>query len=478
MRRRLDCSLSRPRAQYRPIGGISHDALSAMRPTLLLLLASLATPTRTVAQPSVAFVDVTVIPMDRERVLERHTVVVQDGRISAMGPTATTRPPAGAIVVDGKGKYLIPGLGDAHAHLSTQGGGQALAERAVQLYALNGVTMARSMYTEPHHSAVRDRVDRNELTGPRLVLVSPPIGGQNAATPDAVRAAVIAHRAAGYTILKVMPGLTRSTFDTLVAAARGAGVTLVGHVPSDVGLAGVLAAGFTSIEHLDGFIEALVPAPVSAGQSGFFGFGALAAVDEARIATLVSEVKASGTTVVPTEFEMELFTSTQGGTELAKRAEMRYVPAPLVAGWTQQKDGSARALGVTPERGARFRELRRRLIRELNAAGVPIAAGSDAFNMFDVAGFGMFAELEVLAESGLTPYQALASGTVRVAHLTGLDTIAGSIGVGRSADLVLLDADPLGDIRNVRRQAGVMLRGQWLSRQAIAARLTALAASP
>src|SRR5215207_2817019 len=111
-------------------------------PILLALCAA-----RAGAQPAVAFVDVTVIPMDRERVLEHQTVVVRDGRIAAIGAIGTTGAPRGATIIDGKGKFLIPGLGDAHAHLSSGGGGQGLAERALVLNALNGVTMARSMYT-------------------------------------------------------------------------------------------------------------------------------------------------------------------------------------------------------------------------------------------------------------------------------------------------------------------------------------------
>ena len=449
-----------------------------MRLLPIILITSSIAVSHGSAQSSVAFVDVTVIPMDRERKLDDQTVIVRDGRIAAIGPAATTRPPAGATVVDGKGKFLIPGLGDAHAHLSSQGGGTALADRAVELYALNGITMARSMYTEPHHATVRDRVERGELLGPRLMLVSPPISGQNAATPAAARDAVRVHKTAGYTTLKVMPGLTRAVFDTLVAAARGEGVKLAGHVPADAGLSGVLAAPFESIEHLDGFIEALNPSPVTPAQSGFFGFGALVGADETRLGRIVADVKASGATIVPTEFEMELFTSMEAGADLARRAEMRYAPATLVGGWVQQKDGSARAFGVTAERSTRYRDLRRRIIRELNVAGVPIAAGSDAFNLFDVAGFGLFSELETLVDAGLSPYQALTAATATVARLMRLETTAGQVVVGRNADLVLLDGNPLGDIRNLRRQAGVMLRGRWLPRVEIEAQLAAIAARP
>ena len=447
---------------------------------IVTLSALLAVPGAVAAQPPIAFVDVSVIPMDRDRVLEHHTVIVSGGRISAMGPNATTRAPRGATVIDGRGKYLMPGLGDAHAHLSTVGGGQGLAERALTLFALHGVTMVRSMYTEPHHLTARDRVERGELIGPRTMIASPPIAGQNTPTPDAARTNVRALRAAGYTLGKVMPGLSRATFDALADEAKRAGLQLAGHVPADVGLSAALASGMTSVEHLDGFLEALVSpgAGVTAAQSGFFGFGVLGAVDESKVATLVAEVKASGTVVVPTEHEMELFVSTDSGSTLAARPAMRYAPPDLVAQWTRQKDGFARGVGVTAERATRYRDVRRRLIRELAAAGVPVAVGSDAFNMFDVPGIGTFNEIETLVAAGLTPFQALTAATITVARLMGVDDVAGTIAVGKAADFILLDANPLGDVKHLRSQSGVMLRGRWFTRAELDAELAKVANAP
>jgi imidazolonepropionase-like amidohydrolase len=436
--------------------------------------------TRISAQPPTVFVDVSVIPMDRERVLEHQTVIVSGGRITAVGPNARTPAPRDATVIDGRGKFLMPGLGDAHAHLSTVGGGQALAERALTLYALHGVTMIRSMYTEPHHLTARDRVGRGELTGPRTMLVSPPITGQNTPSPEAARTTIQALRTAGYTLGKVMPGLSRATFDTLAVEARKAGLQLVGHIPADVGLSAALAARMTSVEHLDGFLEALISptAGVSAAQGGFFGFGVVGVIDESKIPALIAEVKASGTVVVPTEYEMELFVSADSGGALAARPEMRYAPQALVAQWTRQKDGFARGAGVTPERASRYRDIRRRLIRELVAADVPVAAGSDAFNMFDVAGTGTFNEIETLVAAGLTPFQALTAATVVVARLMGIENDAGTIAVGKGADLLLLTHNPLADVKHLRDQSGVMVRGRWFSRALLDAELAKLASVP
>lgn len=435
-------------------------------------------PAQVAALQTYAIEDVTVIAMDRERKLERHTVIVRDGRIADVGPSARVRAPRDATRIDGRGKYLIPGLGDAHAHLSIGGGGPTLADRALTLFALNGVTMVRSAYTEPHHLASRDRVEQGTLIGPRTVIVSPPLAGRAAASPDAARNAVRQFAAEKYQAIKVMPGMSATTFDTMVAEARAVGAKLVGHVPPSVGLERVLDAGFASVEHLDGFLEALAPrgGEGPAADGGFFGF-AVPNVDDGRIPALVAAVKRSGTTVVPTEHEMELFTSTDSGAALRGRPEMQYAPRGLVEQWVRQKDGFASAVGVTPERSVWYRDVRRRLIRELHSAGVPIALGSDAFNMFAVPGWGTFDELETLASAGLTPFAALTSATVRVAQLLGIPGVTGTIAVGGAADLVLLDADPLTDVANVRRQVGVMLRGRWMPREEIQRRLAELAGS-
>jgi hypothetical protein len=423
--------------------------------------------------PPIAFVNVTVIPMDRGGAFGQHTVIVNNGLIAAVGPSVSTRVPPGATVIDGRGKYLMPGLGDAHAHLSTVGGGTALAERAVQLFALHGVTMVRSMYTEPHHRSVAARVDRGEIVGPRVLLASPAFTGQTAPTPQLARDSLRKHHADGYRITKILPGISRETFDTLVAESKRLGMAVAGHVPAAVPLPHALGAGITSIEHLDGYIEAMHPSSGGRG-SGFFGLGLIDGVDESTIPQLVRATLAAGTVVVPTEFVMELFVSTDSGAAHARRPEMRFVAPALIQQWTLQKDNFARNAAVTSERSARYRELRRLLIRELHSAGVPIALGSDAFNLFTIPGPGVFDELETYVAAGLTPEQALRTSTVNVARLLGMPSVTGTIAVGSVADLVLLDADPLVSIANVRRQAGVMIRGVWMNSADVASRLEPL----
>lgn len=411
--------------------------------------------------------------MSTEGVLERQTVLVDAGRITTIGPVARTAVPSGATVIVGQGKFLIPGLGDAHAHLSTPGGGPALAERALMLFALHGVTMIRSAYTEPHHLDAVARVDRGEIVGPRTEVVSPAFHGGSAPNPQVARDSVRSYYRQGYRTAKILPGLSRQTFDTLVAESKTLGMKVAGHVPQGIPLLDALVA-LSSLEHLDGYLEAMHPTP--GAQSGFFGLGVIGNLDTTRLAGLVRATRQAGTVVVPTEFEMELFASLDSGAAHARRPEMRYVAPGLVAAWTRQKDNFARGAGVTPEIAARYAGVRRSVIRQLHAAGVPIALGSDAFNLFTVPGPGVFDELAVYELAGLSNQAALATATVEVAKLLGLTGVTGTVAVGSVADLVLLDANPLSDLGNVRRQAGVMLRGQWFDRAELARRLEALVA--
>jgi hypothetical protein len=429
------------------------------------------------AQSGYAFVDVTVIPLDRERVLEHQTVLITDNRVTALGAADRVQVPAGTTTIEGRGKFLIPALGDAHVHLSTPGGTPELAERGLQLLVLNGVAMARSMYTEPHHLLVAARVMEGRLLGPRLQLASPPLSGQSTPTPSSASAAVRQYSTGDYAVIKIMPGLPLESFDSAAAEARRLNRRLAGHIPLQVGLGHALESGYLSIEHLDGLIEALLPpgSPIPAARGGFFGFGLLDAIDESRIREVVGQVKASGVTIVPTETGMEMFVGMDSARALASRPEMRLVPAALVAQWVQQKEGFIRGVGITPERASRYREIRRQLIRELSTAGVPIALGSDGFSLFHLPGFSTLAELELYVSAGLTPYQALRTATVNVARLMGLEPQAGTIVSGGPADLLLLDANPLVDIGAVRRKAGVMVQGQWLSRSELDRRLAALA---
>lgn len=204
---------------------------------------------------TVAFVDVNVVPMDRDDVVPNQTVVVREGRLTEVGPAAQVRVPAGATTVDGRGKYLMPGLAEMHGHLPNPNAGPELTETVLFLYVANGVTTVRGMLGYPASLELRDRIARGEVLGPRLWVAGPALSGNAATTPEVGRRMVEEQQAAGYDHLKIQEGLSREAYDTIVATAKRLGMRFAGHVPNAVGVYHVLASGQASIDHLDNYVE-------------------------------------------------------------------------------------------------------------------------------------------------------------------------------------------------------------------------------
>ena len=426
------------------------------------------------SQGVVAFVDVTVIPMDRERRLPGQTVVVRGDRIVELGPAASVKVPEGATRVEGKGRFLIPGLAEMHAHIPGGQASDSAVERTLFMYLAGGLTTVRGMLGHPRHLELRARAARGELLSPTIYAAGPSLNGNSIPDPAAARKAVIEQKEAGYDLLKIHPGVSREAFDTLVATARRVGIPFAGHVPTEVGVAHAIESKYATIEHLDGYIEAMIQegAPVSAEQSAFFGLNLGEHLDEAKLPALVEATKRAGVWNVPTQVLLENLVLVGSSTELARRPEMRYVAPEMLVQWAQEKDGMLAETGSTPESARRTIEVRRHLIKALHAAGAGLLLGSDAPQIYNVPGFSTHRELESLVAAGLTPYQALETGTRNVARYFGTERETGTIERGKRADMVLLEADPLVDIRNTTKRAGVMVRGRWLSREEIERRLT------
>jgi cytosine/adenosine deaminase-related metal-dependent hydrolase len=439
----------------------------------LALVAFLAAPLVApplVAQDNViAFTNVTVIPMDRERVLRDQTVVVRGERIAEIGPAGRVRVPRGATVVDGSGKYLLPGVGEMHAHIPSPQN-PAFQERVLFMYLAGGVTTIRGMLGNPQHLELRERAARGEIWSPTIYTSGPSLNGNSAPTPEAARRMVEEQRAAGYDFLKIHPGLSRAAFDTMAHTAQRVGIRFSGHVPAQVGLERALEARYASIDHLDGYVEWLA-GPGASGPTGLFGFNFTDQADHSRIAEVVRRTREAGVWVVPTQTLTETMAGEASPEEMAGWPGMRYLPPQMVEQWTTQvRNFRSQA---DPERMGRYLRLRRELIRQLHAGGVGVLLGSDAPQWMNPPGFSIHRELESYVASGLTPWQALETGTRNVARFFGAEREFGTIEPGKRADLVLLEADPLADIRNFARQAGVMVRGRWLGAGEIRRRLDA-----
>jgi imidazolonepropionase-like amidohydrolase len=437
-----------------------------MRPMAALLAGSALSY---LAQPqaqsvTTAFVGVNVLPMDKETVLQNQTVIVRDGKIASVGSAGSVPVPAGAALVDGKGKYLMPALAEMHAHIPGGKQPDSAIERTLFLYVANGVTTIRGMLGDPRHLTYREKAAKGEVVSPRIYTSGPSFNGNTAPSPQAAVEAVVAQKKAGYDLLKIHPGVPRDAFDAMAAKADELKIPFAGHVPAAVGLHRALEAKYRSIDHLDGYVEALVTNP---GESQLFGVNLVGQVDEEKIPALIKATRAAGTWQVPTEILLVNWLSDENPETMAKWPEMQYVEPGVVAKWVAQKQGFTAKFSAGDRQ--KLLALRRRLIKSLHDGGVPFALGSDAPQTWNVPGFSVHRELKAIVDAGLTPFQALKTGTANIGTYFG--TTDGVVAQGRRADLLLLDANPLADIANSSKIAGVMVNGRWLSREEIDKRL-------
>lgn len=450
-----------------------------LRACVLALLGCTAIPaaaekaSSAAAAPAVAFVGVDVLPMDRDVRLRAQTVVVEGGRITAMGDADRTDVPAHATRIDGAGQVLMPGLAEMHGHVPGADD-PAYVEDTLALYLANGVTLVRNMSGDPSHPALRARIDAGELDGPTLVLASPWLRGTDtAAVVDEVRA----HHAAGFDLIK-LGGIPADTYPAMSQAADALGMPFAGHIPEGVTLEQALEAGQASIDHFDRYVEFLVPPGVETGarEAGWFGSGWVHWVDRSRIDAAVTRTREAGTWNVPTLTLVEHMASPESPEAMLRWPEMRYMLPAERERWRRAKHEYAARETFRPDAAQALVTLRRELLKALHDGGAPIALGSDAPQFFNVPGFSIHREMASMQQAGLTPYEVLVSGTRNAASALGTPEEFGTVAVGRRADLVLLADDPRDDLAHAQRPLGVMVRGRWWPREALDARLTEIEA--
>ena len=222
-----------------------------LRPMLALCAVAATSATAIAQSTTYAFTNVNVVPMTSERVLADQTVVVQNGRITAVGPANRVTVPAGATRIDGRGKYLMPGLAEMHGHIPGQN--VQFAERVAFLYVAGGVTTVRGMQGHPNQFELRKRIDAGEIIGPRFFLGSPPLSGNSVGDVGTAESVVRNFKAQGYDLLKIHEGLSTDVYAKIVETARAVNIPFGGHVPTAVGVDGEIAARQTTIDHLDNY---------------------------------------------------------------------------------------------------------------------------------------------------------------------------------------------------------------------------------
>ena len=416
---------------------------------------------RAQAGRTVAFTNVTVVPMDSNRVLANHTVIVTNERISAVGPSSATKVPEGAVQVDGRGKFLMPGLGEMHGHIPAPTQPQELIENVLFLYVAGGVTTVRGMQGAPGQLDLRARAKSGAIVAPTLYLAGPAFSGNAVKTADEAVARVRQQKAEGWDLLKVLTGLSVDTYDAMARTAKEVGVPFGGHVPAAVGVIHALDMGQATFDHLDGYAEHLD--------------GRTKPVDDKALQDLVARTKNAGAWVVPTMFVWETL---EGPVTLESRTslpELRYLPRAQIDQWTRSLENRLQNPKFNAGEAAHYMKNRVRILRALHTGGAGVLLGSDAPQQFNVPGFSIHREMRSMADAGMSPYEILKSGTANVGAYLKAHADFGTIAINKRADVILVDANPLQNIANVDKRAGVMVRGRWIPQSEIQSRLDRIA---
>ncbi len=418
-------------------------------PSIFWLAVGLLCSVRTAAQAQapLAITNVSVVPLNANKVMPGQTVLIENGKIRAIGSAGKLRLPAGTVTVDGGGKYLLPGLIDMHAHLPGKEGTAHSLDTYFRLNLASGVTGLRSMRGDSLHLRWRDSLRRAPALAPHLYLGSPVLTRDKAYTSAKGAQLLRRYKASGYDFAKYLGDLTAPQYDSLLLAAHALGFPVAGHAPRS-GLRGAVAAGMQSIEHIEAFAEAYQQ-------------------DSVQLKALARQMAANHLYTCPDFYWYQVTWLKYPPARLQSLPGLAYVAPAIRTDWNTWL--AARTQQLAPQsfpapaaaQLAAWLHAYRRAFHIMHEAGVQFLV-SPGDGPFIIPGFSMAEELHLLTELGLSPYEALRAASTNAATWLGEQDRRGTIEPGKAADLVLLEANPLTDIGNVRRVSGVVLAGRWL----------------
>ena len=421
---------------------------------------------------------VTVINTDTGKEARNQTVLISGDRISEVNESSNVKVVAGAKVVDGTGKYLIPGLWDMHVHTWDY-------ESTYPLYVANGVTGVRDMFGPPDANKFRDELAQKTVIAPHFYLASPIVDGHppiwsgsiEVTTPQQARNVVDDQKKKGADFIKVYSRLTPDAYFAIVAESARVGIPVEGHVPLQVSAWEASEAKQKSIEHLNGIAIAcstrerelqakIVPTAPMKERTAIMA-DAARSYSELKCNHLFEQLKRNGNWQVPTLTVLRSF-GLLNDPQFVQDTRLRYFTKEYRV-WLEPKD-DFRLKSWTANDFVLEREqlqFSKMLVGAMFRSGVPLLAGTDTGNPYCFPGFSLHDELALLVESGLTPLAALQAATLNAAVFMNATDRYGSIAKAKIADLVLLDADPLQDIRNTTKISEVFLSGREFDRASL-----------
>jgi hypothetical protein len=400
------------------------------------------------------------------------TLVLRGERIVELGPAAQLKLPKGASIVEGRGKYVIPGLWDMHVHLW-------YPRNQLPAYVANGITGVRDMGSDFAQTvAWRRDAESGKAIGPHVVTPGPPVAGKQstdkklpvmvAITGEDARRVFDKLDEMDVDFIKVLSDLPRDAYIALAERARKWRMAFAGHVPQTVTAWEAIDARQGSMEHLFGIFVACSSEEANIRAGKISGSRAVATFDDRKARDLFKRSALYETRQVPTLTLWERMSYT-GVEQRVRDPRLQQVPASIRATWPKPEEElkDAQAEGVDAMKAQA--DLAFRIVRMMQECGVEIMAGTDTGDPYTIPGVTLHRELELLVKAGLTPMQAIQSATSIPARHLGWDQSVGTVKKGMVADLVLLDANPLDDVRHVSRISGVAVRGRYLSKPQLAA---------
>jgi imidazolonepropionase-like amidohydrolase len=431
----------------------SDPPTAALGPPSPVIVNEAGVPPRSGAS-KIAVVNVTVVPMDREQSLEQQTVLIEDGTITLIDFATSVVIPADAEVLDGTGRYLMPGLIDMHAHLVASPG----AEHDLLVELAAGVTTVRIMWGFQTHLDWRAAIRAGTLLGPSLYVASAGFEGDPPFWPGSVvvtnaadaRAAVNERHAAGYDFIKVYSRLQLEPYVAILGEADRLDIPVVGHVPRALTADFAISSGQFTVEHFSRYAAELTTTGRWTGS-----------IDGSKLAALVERIRLAGTWNCPT---LTVQTRTQAQVNGLRANPLYSLLSQPMREWLESAQTQPPAAG-DQSTGDR---LRKQVLAALAKAGTGLLVGTDTGVQYVFPGFSIHEELAHFADAGLSPYQTLRAATVDAATALGAPD-RGTIATGQRADLLLLDADPLADIDNVNRRVGLMIGGRWFAQTTLMA---------
>jgi hypothetical protein len=441
-----------------------------MKPLRLMVLLLLTLLSTVGLAQEYAITNIQVISMEDDKIHRDHYIHVKDGKIVEIGPMSNSARIEGIQKSPGDGAYAFPGLAEMHSHIPiTEDNDFNYIQDVMWLYLANGILNVRGMIGHSSHLELKKKIKTGELLGPRIFAAGPSLNGGTVDSPAHGIEMVKQQKNAGYDHLKLHPGLDLPRYEAISKTAKEEGIYFGGHVSLDVGLHASLQHGYRSVEHMDGYIEALVSDrerhdPTVAGP---FGMLLVEEADYSLIPALVQKTLNSKAWIAPTMTLFERFFGYIPADEFRLAPEMKYMPGIQVQQWVNQKK-LLESQGVLKEAHVKpYLEFRKRMLMALHKGGVPIIMASDSPQVFNVPGFSIHHEIAAMYEAGMSPYEILKSGSINVARYFEQDGQYGVIKSGAAADFVLLEANPLENLQALKLIQEVVVNGQRFDRKVL-----------